>query len=217
MLYSRTNPSPRYLSLLTQYRSLHTEGEKHLGLPPEKTFPGLSLPAQASKIKSLIDRTGAETILDYGSGKGAQYNPLTIRIESDREWPSIIDYWDIDEVHCYDPCYEPYSTLPQGKFDGVIATDVLEHCPEEDIPWILDEMFSYAKLFVYANVASYPAMKHLPTGENAHCTIQPTEWWREILAKISKNHPGIVWEVWVETLAHTEKGMQKLEDKLGNS
>ncbi len=214
MSYSRANPSARYLSLLTQYRSLHTEGEKLLGLPPEKTFPGLSLPAQASRIKNLINRSGAETILDYGSGKGAQYNPMPIRAEGIGEWPSIIDYWDIDEIHCYDPCYEPYSTLPQGKFDGVIATDVLAHCPEEDIAWILGEMFSYAKLFVYANIASYPAMKHLPTGENAHCTIRPVEWWREQLSKTSKNHPDIVWEVWIETLTKSAEGIRKQEQQL---
>ena len=70
------------------------------------------------------------------------------------EHESVLDYWDLDEVYRYDPCYAPYSRLPEGRFDGVIATDVLEHCPEEDLPWIVGEMFSYAQRFVFASVAT---------------------------------------------------------------
>ena len=88
-----------------------------------------------------------------------------------------MDYWGIDYVHCYDPSYAKYSTLPLGPFDGVICTDVLEHCPEDDLPWIVTEIFAYAENFVYANVACYPAMKRFPTGENAHCTVRAPEWW----------------------------------------
>lgn len=32
-MYSREQPSPRYRDLLEQYRRLHVEGEKRLGLP----------------------------------------------------------------------------------------------------------------------------------------------------------------------------------------
>ena len=175
MTYTRTDPSPRYRYLLDQYRSLHTEGEKRLGMPPAKVFPGQSLFAQMHRIKQMIGLTGAHSILDYGCGKGMQYNPLTRPFAGLAVGETVMDYWDVDNVHCYDPCVETFNTLPEGKFDGVISTDVLEHCPEEDIPWIIDEIFSYAKLFVFANVACYPAKKHLPDGENAHCTIKLRE------------------------------------------
>ena len=44
-------------------------------------------------------------------------------------------------ITCYDPGYEPHSRLPQGKFDGVLCTDVLEHCPQDDLEWIVGELF----------------------------------------------------------------------------
>lgn len=53
-----------------------------------------------------------------------------------RKINGLKDIWRVDSITLYDPGYEPYSTLPVGDFDGVICTDVLEHCPEEDIPWI---------------------------------------------------------------------------------
>ena len=199
MNFTRSNPSPRYQELQAMYRKLHEEGERNLNLPPEKTFNGMSLIPQAVRIRSIIEQTGARTILDYGSGKGQQYGQMKLRGSDGTQFDDVLDFWDVDNVHCYDPAYPPYSTLPQGRFDGVICTDVLEHCPEQDIPWIIDEMFSYAERFVFANVACYPAQKRLPNGENAHCTIQPGEWWEGILREASQRYAGVVWQVWVQT------------------
>ncbi|MEO7404526.1 MAG: class I SAM-dependent methyltransferase [Burkholderiales bacterium] len=197
-MYTRANPSPRYQTLLTQYRQMHLEGERFLNTPPEETFPGMSLPAQAGKIKALIEVTGAENLLDYGSGKGQQYLLRNVRVPDGRIYPSIEDYWDVDFVECYDPCYRPFSDLPSGQYDGVICTDVLEHCPEEDLRWIIDELFRFSGMFVFANVACYPARKRLPTGENAHCTIQPPAWWAALVQDIAAGYPERRWEFWIQ-------------------
>jgi len=214
MNYSRATPSTRYLALRDLYRTMHEKGETFLGLSAERTFPGESLIPQLGRIKRLIDRTKAQTILDYGSGKGKQYEPRLIKNESGEQWPSVIDFWGVEEIECYDPCYEPYSKLPAGKFDGVISTDVLEHCPEQDVPWIVDEIFGYATRFVFANVACYPADKHLPTGENAHCTIQPIEWWQNLVRNTASRHPDVVWEIRVQSSADTPDGKQLIEQKI---
>jgi len=194
--FSRATPSPRYRRLLEQYRLMRLHGETHLGIPPEMTFPGASLPKEAARIKKLIKLTGARTLLDYGAGKGQQYLPLRIADEEERiEYPDIRSYWGVDQIRCYDPGYPPFTTLPTGKFDGVICTDVLEHCPEEDIPWILGELFGYADRFVYANVACFPARKRLPSGGNAHCTIKPAKWWEEQLESPTRSTPQVRYEI----------------------
>ena len=197
MPYSRQNPSPRYQQLLALYRQLHLQGDPLAARRPQDMFDGRSLRPQAPRIKRLIERSGASRILDYGSGKGVQYE-MKFAVRDQGEWDSVLDYWAIDEVVCFDPAYPPYSRLPEGQFDGVIATDVLEHCPEEDVDWILEEMFSYATRFVYATIACYPAQKHLPNGENAHCTIQPVEWWAARFARQAAACPGVEWEAWLQ-------------------
>ena len=193
--HSRQSPSPRYRRLLEQYRMLHENGERHLGIPPQDTFAGGSLAPQAPYIKRLIRSSGARSILDYGSGKGRQYD---LRRVVDREdgidYPDIKSYWGVQELRCYDPAYARFSELPSGTFDGVICTDVLEHCPEDDIPWILDELFAYARSFVYANVACFPARKRLPSGGNAHCTIKPVKWWEEHILRAARARPGVKYE-----------------------
>lgn len=197
--YTREFPSPRYQDLTEQYRQMHEQGEQFLGLPADQTFPGLSLPPQAVRIKKLVDATKARRILDYGSGKGQQYLTRDIALPGVHgKWPSVKDYWGVEDIHCYDPAYLPFSELPRGAFDGVISTDVLEHCPEEDMPWIVEEIFSYARRFVFANVACYPAKKRLPTGENAHCTIRPKQWWADLIREAAMKHPGVKFEFWVQ-------------------
>jgi len=214
MTYTRSHPSPRYVALLDQYRTLHTRGEQFLGIPPEQTFPGQSLIPQVERIKEYVQRAAARTLLDYGAGKGLQYLPMSVQSDTGETWPSILDYWGVETVTCYDPCYVPFSELPTGQFDGVICTDVLEHCPDEDLPWIVDELFRYSRHFVFANVACYPAKKRLPSGENAHCTLRPRAWWEALLSEVSPRYPHVDWEVWVQSLHHEGGTTRMLEERL---
>ena len=87
----------------------------------------------------------------------------------------------------------------------MICTDVLEHCPEEDLSWIVEEIFNYARRFVYLNVACFPARKTLPSGENAHITIREPDWWHAFVASCAAGHPELVWELSCAYLALAEK------------
>lgn len=63
------------------------------------------------------------------------------------------------------------------------------------MPWVLDELFGYARRFVFANVACFPAGKRLPNGQNAHCTVKPVKWWRREFERAAARHPGVHYEV----------------------
>jgi hypothetical protein len=88
----------------------------------------------------------------------------------------------------YDPGYEPFSQLRAGQFDGVICIDVLEHITESDLSWVIDELFAHAHRFVFATIACYPAKKHLPNGQNAHCTVRPPLWRIGLMHGIAMRH-----------------------------
>jgi hypothetical protein len=106
----------------------------------------------------------------------------------------------------------PFSEAPKQKFDGVVCTDVLEHCPEEDIGWIIEDLFGYATRFVFATVACYPASKHLPSGENAHVTIRSPEWWEVPFAAAAARYPAIEWEVWAIFREEAAEGRVRYAD-----
>lgn len=206
--YSRSQPSPRYVELLDLYSTMHQEGDPSLGLPPEQTFAGGRLGRLADLVKKLVTMFGAQTVLDYGAGKGLQYREAFIS-DDGQSFPDVGAYWGVESVTCYDPGYQPFSRLPEGRFDGVVCTDVLEHCPEEDLRWILHEMFAYATRFVFGNIASYPAKKMLPNGENAHCTQQSHEWWESLIREVAVDYPGVKFLFTVDYFVSIGNGQMK--------
>jgi hypothetical protein len=202
--YSRGDPSPRFQELIALYQTMHVEGQQDAGIPAELMFAGQSLAPLLLAIKPVIERFRPKTLLDYGAGKGQAYDTdITV---DDVTYAGAAAFWGVDSVTCYDPGHAPFSDLPKGRFDGVICTDVLEHIPQEDLPWVLAELFAYARVFVFGSIASYPAGKHLPNGENAHCTVRPKEWWQALIAEVAADFPGIRYLFTVDTVHPDEAG-----------
>jgi len=212
--YSRQAPSPRYRELVEQYRLMHRRGDPLRNISAAEMFAGQSLPRHTENIRRLCRQHAARTLLDYGSGKGAQYK-LQFQIPGAAQPLTIPQYWGVERLVCYDAGYEPYSVLPVGQFDGVVSTDVWEHCPDDDLAWIVDEVFRFATRFVYANVACYPARKTLANGENAHCTIRRDTWWQQLLAAVTVAHPDISYEIHLDQFVTSANGSpQRLRTRL---
>lgn len=197
--YSRDTPSPEYQAMVAMYETLHEEGEVSSKKSGEDTFSGKMLIQHAPGIREMITRTGARSILDYGAGKGAGYTRRDIKLRTGETVPSIEAFWGLSDIRCYDPGHEPFKNLPDHPYDGVICTDVLEHITTPDVPWIVDEMFSYANKFVYANVACYPAVKVLPNGQNVHCTLQSPDWWAGLFHAVAMRHTDISYRLVTST------------------
>ena len=203
-MYTRDDPSPEYREMVEMYSTLHREGaesqrKKDAKRTAAQTFSGKMLLENASTIRTLIERTGARTLLDYGSGKGGAYQEKDIELPDGQTAPSLKDYWALESIRCYDPGYEPFSQLPTERFDGVICIDVLEHITEPDLPWVLEELFGYSRRFVFANIACYPAKKFLPNGKNAHCTVRSPDWWIGLIHGVAMRHTEISYRFQLST------------------
>jgi hypothetical protein len=185
--FNRFNPSPRYRELIGLYQSLHTDGDVLNGVPPEETFDGQSLRHHVVMIAQIVANFAIHTVLDYGSGKALGYEHWQGKRDG-KPVAGLKAIWGVDQITLYDPAYAPHSVLPAGKFDLVICTDVLEHCPEEDIPWIVAEFFGLSERFVFCTVATYPAKKQLPNGENVHITLKSPAWWQAVFDEVAGHH-----------------------------
>ena len=204
--FDRQHPSPVYRELLAQYRQMHAADPA--------VFAGKSVYFAAGKIKQLIARHGSRRLLDYGSGKGAQYAATQVSIPGvEGVFPSLKDYWGVEEMACYEPANAPDTEMPAGQYDGVICVDVLEHCAVEDLPWIVEELFAHARHFVFANVASYPAAKRLPNGDNAHVTQRREAWWRALFERVAAKYPGVDWQCGVDRIA-VVNGEKEIKENL---
>jgi len=204
-MYTRADPSPRYTELLTAYRAMHVNGEVQSGLPAEKTFPGFSLYNHLATVKALANKVGARTLLDYGAGKGMLHDAKPLKLPNGEFIDSLDAYLGLERTVRYDPGFAPFMKRPVGTFDLVICCDVLEHCPEEDIQWIMEDIAGHARRGVFMTVACYPAKKSLPNGENAHITIRPPAWWKPRVQAAMSVRAGLVWEVVFEELSEGKR------------
>jgi len=144
-------------SLIGQYRQMHAHG---------MLFPGRSLLRVAWHVYDAVQRHGARTLLDYGCGQGQQYDRYNVH-----EW------WGVPRPALYDPAVARFAVRPQGSFDGVICTDVLEHVPRGELDAVLGHCFGSARKFVFFSICCRAAKKSLPNGMNCHVTIEEPAWW----------------------------------------
>jgi len=183
--YSRANPSPRYLELLQVYKDMHEHGDKLNDAPSKKTFDGRSLLPHVHLIRSAVMQHGLGTILDYGCGKAIGYTEGVMTLPDGRKLRGLKEIWGVNDIRLFDPGYAPHSTPPTGTYDGVVCTDVLEHCPEDDIDWIIGDLFGFAEKFLFLTISCYPAEKNLPSGENAHITLKNAGWWIDRITTVA--------------------------------
>lgn len=145
------------MNIIEQYRYLHDQGR----------FPGYSIRRQIPDIARLVKETESTSLLDYGCGKALCW----------------LEEGGIQKVGLtptfYDPGVRKYSKKPEGQFDGVVCTDVLEHV--EDPEAVIAELIGYARkfLFLAISVKESGPRKKLPDGRPFHICVHPPEWWRE--------------------------------------
>ena len=190
--FSAERPSPRYHELVSQYKRLHQEAQASVK-GKGQMFEGIvGFAIVAPYVRRFAQKLGAQIMLDYGGGRGAQYRLGEITIGSET-FESSLEYLGLHRAVCFDPGLD--EAVPSDLFDLVICVDALEHCDRQDLPWIVRSLFQRARLGVFANVASYAAGKTLPNGENAHCTVEDAPWWMGLFRAVANEFPAIAYEV----------------------
>jgi hypothetical protein len=185
--------SPEYYTALEDSKKLHSATNK---------FSGKFLRPHAKSIKDIIEAQEVKSILDYGCGKGLQYQWVIPDNAPIEQWigeesklgtnvvPSgktLEQYWGI-EVTKYDPAVPEFSKEPRGSFDLVLVSHVLGTIPVQDLPIIVERIFSLTNKYVYVIEAIGAPKKQWASGETEFPVGWTTMQWIDVLAPLKPVH-----------------------------
>lgn len=142
----------------------------------------------APTVMEIAARYGAHSILDYGAGRGTLGIALRQAGLVCRDYDPAVPGWDD----------------PPMFADMVSSTDVLEHIEPDKLETVLAHIRGLARKVVFLVVATRPANKRLPNGENAHLIIQHGKWWKARILEagftvqkgptvLPEKMPGLCW------------------------
>lgn len=190
--YSRHNTSISYQRRVHKFLKRHIFGDTANQTPIQQTDTGTNILNVSQHLKQFIADKNVATLLDYGAGKTQQYGPITIDTPNGQQQTLFKELLNIRDISCYDPAYPPITDVPSEGADCVVCCDVLDRCPEEDLPWILSEILSLATKCVFIKVSNCDNSGVLEGGEPEICTLKPKDWWVNSLSTAKSQYPNVV-------------------------
>jgi len=89
------------------------------------------------------------------------------------------------------------SSPPQKSFDIVYSSYGLTLLPNEDVPWLLEEIFSQASQLIYVTIQDLQLLSEIPSYLENHS--RDFHWWATQFQLISTRHPTIHWTLLFHT------------------
>ncbi len=115
-----------------------------------KGWGGWGIGGYATRIKQLVEKHNATSLLDYGCGKGYPYTSPSI-FDGETTPKTFGEFLGISDIFLHDPCVETLKELPPAdkKFDAVILTQVLPYIPDDDLQWVKELLMSHTNKFCF--------------------------------------------------------------------
>lgn len=123
----------------------------------------------AQMVRELKDELGAETVLDYGCGKGLLRQAL-----GKPDW-----------IREYDPAIPGCAAEPD-QADLVVCSDVLEHVERDRLLNVLEHLRQKAKRGLFLVISTRESSRTLADGRNAHLIVEDAAWWKAQLSRFFK-------------------------------
>lgn len=190
-MFTKAQPSSRF----RQAQAARKAGKSGEDLSEKEPSwqSGLSeaLVRQRKVIDGLIGQTEARSLLLCDSGHNGSSRKAADR-EADKQelgplFANLELSWD-------DPLSK--DSLGETTFDGVVATAPMTWCPDDDVPWVLDAMFTRARRFVFM-VADWGGVARARGGGEMPWLVQDPDWWRSEMACAARRHRGVRWTLCV--------------------
>jgi uncharacterized protein len=180
-VFTADRPSAQYNNLLAQ---LQDSVENRFSPDQQSAHPSTTA-TEPEGLHKLIEKTRPATVLEYCFADNMAAHP---------ESAGPLNGHDSVSVTRYDPA-DPRGARPDKCFDGVVCTQALNYIPDEDIPWVIEDLFEWARRFVYIVIERSPQEKALADGSCLHSRPRDFTWWKNAFEAAAERHPNVQWKL----------------------
>ncbi|MCO6441865.1 MAG: mitochondrial fission ELM1 family protein [Nitrococcus mobilis] len=176
-LFDAATPSAGYRALQRRFRDLPAAAVADAGF---SEWPAL---------RRLLQRSKPRTVLEFGFAS-AHGQPTG---ERDRRMPE----WTVERRAPGEPPWEKGEAA--RSFDAVLCRRALEYFPDEDLPWLIDELFALSDRLLHVEVDDAAPLKRLPDGSTLEIAPRQPARWFACFEQASRRHPRVHYQLVLNT------------------
>ena len=172
-LFSRAQPSSQFVQLVQMVSGKKATWDSPSGLSQEGP--------DTLELHQFISSMDNPSLLHYQIELSQDLSPKTNTLFSQKTSLEIIPFnWcSLDSSRPNKPC------------NIVYASDGLTLLPNEDVPWLLEEIFSLAAQLVYVTIHDVKLQPEIPSYLENH--TRDFQWWATQFQAIGTRYPTIHW------------------------
>jgi len=169
---------------------------------PSRDFTDLCRGLQSGQTKALPNSNGSRAT--PATGEGGLFELLrqckvrtvldcrisTLASEPSLSLPPALAS-ELEPLVAYDPTHSA-NTLTECV-DGVVCLEMLEFVPDEDVPWLLERLFSHGKHLLYCGVDESP--RNTAGVAPVRRRQRTAAWWQYQFEIVARHHPGVRWRL----------------------
>ncbi len=176
-VFSAAHPSQGFRALRGQLSTGQANASRS---GKEKAAPG----RESTDVAALLQECRAQSLLHC-------------RIKSYAGTSAVPIADTLDTIRHLDPVTEQdaVAELSSQDFDAVVCEDLLECIPDDDMPWLLEQLFTFAGRLLYCRVDEAPARARRAGMPGQRPWQRTREWWHYQFETVARHHPHVRWRV----------------------
>ena len=182
-VFSRENPSQAFNDLCDIAQDPQVISQRDDG--GKTTVVG----SKQAGLAGLLGKCSARTVLDC--------QILAASPGSIMRFPAVAEA-GIEQLVEFDPTAHLEQAAPSERIDAVVCLETLDFVPDDDIPWLLRQLFERSKRLVYCEVSGKPGRHYLANGATLDRRSRPVEWWQYQFELVARHYPAVRWRLCIQ-------------------
>lgn len=182
-VFSRENPSQAFKDLCNAAQDPQIISRRN------DSEPTKTVRSNQTGLAQLLEACSARTVLDCRISVATPGSIL--------QFPAVAKA-GIEQLVEFDPTAHLEQAASSECVDAVVCLETLDFVPDDDIPWLLRQLFERSKRLVYCEVSNKPASQYLANGARLDRRNRPVEWWQYQFELVARHFPAVRWRLCIQ-------------------